>query len=964
MAGMPLQPVWRRAPLRAVRNRAWSVLVVFAVAVLATAAAAEVLVVSAWRDVATARVLDAVPDTAAAGAAAVLRVTETPPPGPDLDRLRARVDDVPGLSDVELVGVSFGDERLASAVIRLEGFVTGPSGQAQARLGSLDDVATRTVPVEEVTAAAERPDGVWLPESLALEVGAAVGDTVTVGTVLTGSEGIIRTSEARVDGVYRTGPGDAVPADTAGSTFWTERSSRLPGVPGTSRTSPLVLAEPVVAQQIADQLGDELLWFLDSRLDPAVPTRDRLNATLGGIGGVRSLVGQLRGGTEGGFTSTRIVTGLPDLAEEADDVARAAAGAVRASAIGAIVLGAMTVLAVAVLQARRRRRELEFLAAQGVRPSAVGLLTFVEFLLPALAGLLVGVPAAWLAVRALTGQAPSTESLTRAMAQAGGLVVLTLALAALLTVVTAARAGRPEAGTARTAPRTTPWVVGLLVATAAATAGLLSAPVGDARGLDLAVPAGVTASCGAVGALLLSRLLVVGRGTPVRRLTPASATGKVLLRRLAAAAGDRLLLLVVLAAAFGLAAHALTAQVLLERSIQDKTAVLAGAPVTVQVDDAWRVDPTLPSSGAIRDADVPAGDSVVYRGSGLLSTGTSVDVLVVDADRIAAAAAWGSDTGPLTLARAALPALAEADSAAVPDADPVTPGQAQAGFSGPPSGTAAPVLVVGDPAGLEPGANASVSTGSSVVSVTVVAVVPVFPGINPNRDTALIAGTDSYLSRLVGGDPRFAPPPEDGAEDGEPAADAPPVTDIQGVELWSSRPVTDVARDLIAGGLPEEVFSDERQTQVAAQVATRPRLVAADLAAPYLLLVAGLLLLIAVVALGVSAERTARLARPADIILARIGLGPARTRLLSWADAAGLVVTGLALGALGWLLTTPLLPRLLEPDLTVPPGLTVTPAPAAAALLVAAALAAVLLALLLTRSGTGLSDDEVLRDLD
>lgn len=984
-------PLWRRAVTRAGRERAWALLVAAAFLLTAAAGAADVLSVSAWRSASVQRVLDAVPEGAVPRVAPVLRVAGAPDPGPPLDALRERVDAVPGLGPGGLTGVSFADELLGSRLVRYDGWVQVGGVRLPARPVAVDDPASVLV----VTGGGEDADGLWLPTATAEELGVGPGDDLRVG--ITVSRGDTGRTTVRVAGTYEVGPDGTTPADRPTSTFWLDRAGRLPGDPGGRPSIALLVGQPDLVVDVAADTGDFLLWTIDARLDPALPTRTGLGATVRGVEALQRELGR-SGLTDTSETVlTTAVSGLPGLAGAADDITRRAAAEARTPALGSIVLGLALVLAVSALTAARRERELELLAGLGVRPPAAGLLGLVEVLPTALLGWLLGVPAALLAVRLLTGVPPEPGALALAAGQAAVLVAAAVLLHAVVQLTAAAAASRRGARHHRP-QRSLPWRPALVVAAVAAAVGLLAAPVGEARGLDLAVPVLVAAAVGAVGAGVLRRLAAGRLGSrdgarapgrdesrSRRRHAGPGALGPrrvgvlVVRRRLAGGGAERLLVVTALATAFGLAAHVVAGQVLVDRAVEDKVAVLAGAPVVVELDYAYQVDPDLPTEGYPRDVAVADGDSVVFRASGRLPGQREVDVLVVDPGTLDDVAAWGHPGGPLGTGRRALDDLAVADAAATPvcpsaplgwttvpppeeppDPPPPSCPPRPPDEDGLPAGRvatgAAPVLLVGEPAGLRVGSRTTLDAPNGDVLLQVVGRAEAFPGLDPDLRTGLVGATGSFLPRLPNGDPRYGFAPD---------VAPPPSFDVEAVELWSARPVTAVTADLRAGGQADGVLEDDRRLRTIAEARNRPAYVAVDLVAPYLRAVSGLVLLVAVLALCLSVDRAAARGRAGDLVLARIGLGRAGARRLLEVEAAVMVLAGLALGALGWLLSVPLLARLLEPDPSVAPLLRPAAVPGAAVPLLLATAVALLAATLVARAGTrGASEEQVLRAQD
>ncbi len=984
-------PLWRRAPLRGLTQGAWSVVLVGAFVLAAVAGATDVLSVAGWRTAATARVLDAVPEGAALRLAPDLRVGAAPAPGPQLDRLLEQVDEIPGLGSPQLLGVSFRDELDGGQEVRYESFVTGGSTRVPARLVAVDDPAAVLTGGARVDgAAAGGGPGLWLPEELAAALDLVPGDTVDFGLAPSAGAEPEQVTQAALAGTYRVSTDGSTPDDVPDASFWTTRSGRLPGDVGGGGSVALVVGTPADVVDVARASGDVLLWNVDAGLRPARPTRDQLGATAAGVAELQQ--GVARDGLRGfeDEVVTTVVSGIGGLAGQADDIARRTAAEARAPVLGAIGLSLAVLAAVSVLTAARRSRELELLAGLGVRPPAVAALGVVEVVPAAVLGLALALPVSVAGADLLTGVPVEGWAVRRAVEQAAVVLLAGVVVHGLVMLLTAAAAARSGARHERRSV-SVPWRPVLVVAAVAAVVGLVAAPAGGARGLDLAVPVLVCAAVGAVGASAL-RLIAAGRraGPTDDGLTAdggplsAGAVGRLVLRRrLASGGAERLLVVTALAAAFGMAVHVLAGGALVERSVQDKAAVIAGAEVLVEVDLARQLDPSLPFTGWPVDADVSEGDSVVYRGSGRLPGGSVVDVVAVDLTTIADVASWGSEGGPLERGRDALAVLAGADALAAPLCPSASPREALFGADEPEPGApdppdcpptpdpaegvplgavapgAAPVLLVGDPVGRRVGGTTTVTATNAQVPVEVVGVVPAFPGLDPDLRTGVVAATGSFLPRLPNGDPRFA----------TGTALEIPNLDVESVELWSSRPLSDVQADLRGRGVDESTLTDERRTRTLESALVRPAFVAVALVAPYLLALTALVLLMAVLALALSVDRAAARSRAGDLVLARMGLGSGGPRRLLLAEAGLLVGAGLVLGLLGWAATLPLLPRLVEPEPTVVPPVDVSGVLLVAPQVLPPVLAAVVLAL-----GVGAAvawagsrqraEEEVLRGLD
>ena len=357
----------------------------------------------------------------------------------------------------------------------------------------------------------------------------------------------------------------------------------------------------------------------------------------------------------------------------------------------------------------------------------------------------------------------------------------------------------------------------------------------------------------------------------------------------------------------------------LRATVEDRAALTVGADVVNRVGSSWQLDRTAPVQAeppadgtplasedvpVARNPTVPSGQSVVWRTRTGVATGdVNVSVLIVDPVSFAAAAAWGSAGGPLSVGRSLLPALAGADAVA---AEKTRRQGASPGV---------PALLVGELGNLDLGAGSKVTidTLNLPVPVVVSSTLATFPGAGSGQATLVVAA-DSFFASQLNEDPRLRPAPS-----------TPRNRPIEfQTELWSTNGA-DATATLATHGLPPDVIATldrERST---------PVYVASVQARAYQIALGAVFGGVGAAAVVLGAVRLARQAPAATLLLAWSGAGrrsPARARLLEVAVMVGLsvVLAGTAVLAL-----RPLAKALLEPgDGRSPPVTLLIPAAALA----------------------------------
>ena len=299
-----------------------------------------------------------------------------------------------------------------------------------------------------------------------------------------------------------------------------------------------------------------------------------------------------------------------------------------------------------------------------------------------------------------------------------------------------------------------------------ATVGLLTRPpaANDPLGpLDLLVPPLVVAAVAAVGSRLFFAVLRRAR-TAARPPTRRSVVTWLARRRLQAPDRGREAATTIAATGLAMLVFSLASLASLHVTVADRAAQAAGAETVNRVESSTRLDPGVaqkavePEDGTplsfrdfpvARNPALPQGQSTVWRTTTSIATSEEVvNLLVVDPDRFAASASWGSPGGPVAAGRALLPGLAEADAA-------TAAATRRDGISAP-----VPVLLVGavGDLDLEVGSTVTIDTLNDPVRLQVQGLVGAFPGAGTGPPT-LVVPADSFFAAQGNDDPRLRPAP-------------------------------------------------------------------------------------------------------------------------------------------------------------------------------------------------------------
>jgi putative ABC transport system permease protein len=920
------------AVLGGLRQRAWSALVLAAFVVLAAACAAGPMFAEASGNAAFQARRDAVPVTARQADAPVVRLSANVGHGSiDQAAVLDSVRSVPGLNAPRLTGASIGAE-LVSGVF-WESTAGAGSRRERARLFAVETPAAELVPVGIPVAG----DGLWLPAPVAAELGVRPGDRIVV-TVGMGIKGKRHRTPATVTGVYAVDVDGRLPADPPGSRTWALRQGDTPG-DTEYRTLPayLLIGDVATVERLAAAVDDQLLWTAEADLAPGV-TLAEARRSADGVEALRRTYASALPAEGDSPLNLRFASGIGRLVGTAQATTDAVRQRTRPVEWAAIGVGLASVLAVALLSARRREREVRHAVAVGVPPASVGGLWLIEHLLPALLGSALGWLVAWQLVARLGPPGALAESPAPA-AWAAGAGVLG-GLVAVAGVATAAAARRVRPAPPAMPRRALPWGALVVVVALVAAGGLAgsSGTAGAARGVDLLAPLLVLAAAGVIAGAVPGLLVSRRRAGAAPPGSPARAVLWLARRRLGAGGAERRLAVMVVTAGLGMLLFALCAVQATAGVTADRVAVAAGAEGVATIAGSWELDPAAvvvppsdpldpPREGpvpGVRTPPLPAGNTVVWRAD--ITTpldDTQRDLLLVDPGRIRQVALWGRGTD-LAAARTALAAL----EAGVPDG-PVPDGPV-------------PVIAVADPAaaGLD---TVQVTLGYESRALTVVARVPAFPGL---RDRPMyVAPAEALFAGLGDADPRLRP---------RSALDQNPL--FLRTYLWSAAGPAGINAVTGPRGIrPERVDS-------AAVLRQGDAYVAAGRARGYQVAVAGYLALLAVLTLCVYAQRTAATRRPADLMLARVGLGRARVARARALEFALLAAVAFAAAVAGVAALGPAGGRLLDDQPGLLPRFEFQLTPVALAVTAGTAVLATVLAVLLTTVRAPGAEEDAYRD--
>ncbi|MCL3861780.1 hypothetical protein [Actinotalea sp. K2] len=926
----PVGPLWRAAPVRLLHERGWLLLVVLTSAVLALAAVSLPLF---ERSVAAASVqaeIDAIPPDAFDRDAARLRtvVPAVVPPAAD-GPLRALLADLPELGEPVVSAFGF-VERVDPRATALVGV-----GEVQVR-GTLH---YRDGAVEALAqAAGSVPDqGVWLPEEVAADLGARPGDRVelTVDLRRPAERDALDpepVATAVLAGTYPTLEGSVLPA-LGELTTWVSSERDLPAMLLGERSA-MVFADRATFDRLAVEIWETPLWVGDLALvDGPTPAQARSAAA-----GIHELGRQafVAGSAVDRLTALglpapepmQVVSGIRGVVERADATTLLARGQVRSLSWAGLALGLAAVASAAVLVQRSRRPENALAAGLGLRPWAVAALAGLEAVLPVAVGTALGAGSAWVLVRYL-GPSPHLgegilTGVVRTALLAGVLGILTMTAAAGATAAVADRWQSARLGARR---RTVPWEALLVVLTLVAAAGISGTGTSRSPGaLAVAFPMLLAAAVAAVGVGLLR---VVQARVPwglARVGTPrwlASHRARRTGREVTAS-------VVIVSVGMAMLLWAIAAERGVDRGIQDKLAVAAGAPVTADVDGSWRLAP--PVDDGVPTPPVP-GSTFVWRQQVTLPPRFGdVTLLAVDSPRFADVALWG-ESGALDGGREALAMLDDGSGETPDDGSGEMPAQL----------APLPVIMVDNPA-YEVGDTGTLTTQAVwELRFEVVASVEAFPGM-PGR--GLVADATRVFTDVPFADPTLVP------ESSDPGLRAGGFR----AAVWSGGGAVELEQMFTDAELaPPDVLTRE----VAAQ---RPGVRGALWPLEYLVALGAAATVLGVAVLLLHAVRVAERDRLGDLLLTRIGVTGRELTRARAGEMAGLLVRAAVAALVSVLVLSVAGPSLVDPVPSLVPTVRPILAWADVGLLALVVLAAGMLSTVVARrSSRAVSAGEVLR---
>jgi len=565
--------------------------------------------------------------------------------------------------------LSAGGVALASPVAYVfgsEAFVTEPGGAVPAtgpisgRVVFADDALDHVEPI-----VGEDGDGVWLPDLIADAVDAGPGDEIRL-------EHAGRTVLVPVDGVYRS----LYPLPRAG--YWQRWAGYVyldPGCPDCPAPPQPILADRDQVLAWTDELGPrkaDLGWIAplrdadrltldvaraqaasaDGALDRASDRGDPVGAVLRCCGRERFLP------CCAGVTEALFVSSLDEVITQVDRRTTSLETAGRLLQ-GAGLLVALVVIAAAGAFAHAARRvEAGLLYVRGATWASVGARSGLESLAPCALGGAAGLLLAVALVRLLGPDAPTSSSAT-AVAVRGTVAAVAAALLFLgiVAAVTFLRRSEHHRGRMRLLARI-PWELALIALSVLLYARIRDRGVfGGARLSDEAAQPGLLLLVFPIVFLagfgtLAARMFVGGVGL-MRRRPQRSEAAYLAVRRLAGAAGPSRVLIAAAALCLGIFVQSQVMVGSLRATVEAKAKVFVGSDVQGRINLSTPLPDSMPLPFTSVTRMVDAGD---------LPGGRGFDLLVVDPETFAGAAFWRD-----AFSRASLPTLMDRLAGDEPD---------------------------------------------------------------------------------------------------------------------------------------------------------------------------------------------------------------------------------------------------------------------------------------------------------
>jgi hypothetical protein len=644
-----IDPLFRRATTFVVRRPSWGLTIGVATAALALAASTAPLVTEAAADRAFHQEAVAAeglpPGTGIDARASTPRLADAAAAAAVTERLDTL--DVYGSPTMSVrptrpySGYRHPVPLIAAGDVRATGVVFAV-GDAVSALRTIGDTAPA-------------PGAVWLPDTLAAELGASAGDTVELGLVVQLTDADLAAGadpnaqqpldgiDVPVAGVYATQDGLPV-SDGFDWQSIAQQLPRHPELPG--QPAPLVLTDTTTAMTLLEGMGDHpfVTWdvgwegpttiargrdaaaALADATDDFLDTHSRVGSTL----------------DNAGADDVRLASGEPDMVQRSDEGAAILDPVLDSIALAALVIAVLVLATCVWLLVASRRRETMLSLARGGRPARVASIVLVE-LLPAL---IVGVVAAFAIVRWAPGLVAGDGSIgahTAAVARRRAIACLPVAALVVFTVAVFT-AWRIDPATADRAKR---WLSVLRPETIAVVAALaVGAQVLTQNGslLDSGVGLLFPLLFVIAGALVTVRLLALairgGRRAQRRRAATSRRPRSLVLwlgrRRLTSALTQVSMVAVVVAIGVGAFTYTTAVWAAGRDGVSDKEAVIGGARSTVEVVGSA---PTM--QGDLGFGRPGPGTTVLWTASNAyVGPNIASDVLMVDPATFADAVEW------------------------------------------------------------------------------------------------------------------------------------------------------------------------------------------------------------------------------------------------------------------------------------------------------------------------------------
>jgi putative ABC transport system permease protein len=926
-----------------------AVMILVSVALLGGLVAAGPLFGSATGAGGLARRLATIPETDSPAHRPVVQVTVHDGPAAESEgQIRALVDRIPylGNGQTTLFGDSWHSEPSKPQPYVLVGGLRLPA-VLYFRTGALAGL--------QVVSGTPGAKGLWLPEGTAKDLGVKAGSKVQVGKTyrwviggcgqpffkISGAvDGKDTKAKITVAGTYRTGADGRMPLGS----YFSRISSTLPSDTGFCPTPALMLVgdRPTIDAALG-QTEEQPSWTYQDDLTPLGQSPANLRLAAAGAADLRLQAAQPSSPISVLMTaaskSFQIDSGLPAIHRQADADAAAARQQGRGIAYAGGILGLAAVVVALRALAQRRRRETELLLGLGTPTSIVVAAGTIELVLPAVIGAAIGFGVACLAFSHL-GPHPELEAAAVGSAALGAVLVAGVALLsnALVTLGQARQISRSLSGlpASRFGSQWLPLLTGATVLAVIATltrersqsyqdplAALLPILV-LACGCSIIVRV-----AGGIAGLLQRRRAtrppVPQKARPESRREARRTANRLVLRGLRGTGVAVADLVIVLSIGVGVLAYGLLSASVVNQSVTDKAAVLAGAPSSAHVKHSW-----LLGGGEGPSPRLGSGTTMVWRAAGVLTPDNKAyDVLVVDPASLRTAASWGSGS-ELAAAKAALADFGTPTAASIAaDKQNHAP---------------VPALLVGA-TDRQAGTTAQLQVGFVVQPIDVRRHLAAFPGaVRPT----VVLDARSFFPRLKPAD--------------NPSRNT-AVTQNYDTEnqlvswVWSQASLPSLRQRMAGHGISsQEVFS-------LTQARAAPVLASSRWAASYQVLLGIAAVMLAGLAVVVAVDRRVARAAPVDLMLKRFGISSSRLLLLRTVELALTAVAALLVLAGPLAVMVVLLPRLVEPDPALPPQMpvhvTVLPLLFSAGVAVAVTAVAALAA---ARRSAALKPGEVLRD--